>query len=182
MGDEQALAIYQFLLRHTVAVTKGLAVTKQVHYSVKIRENDLWDATIYDKKQQRGTDLGIRMRHAFEQGFAEGYQNIIIIGSDLYDLTQEDLENAFLQLENHEAVIGPATDGGYYLLGFKKMVPTIFSHKEWGTDTVLQATLTDLKNYALAILEARNDVDYLEDIEDIPDFQEFLVQKRMKTT
>lgn len=174
VGDTKALAIYKFLLEHTVLVTKDLDATKQVHYSVKIRENDLWDTSIYDKKQQQGSDLGVRMQNAFEQGFKEGYQRIIIIGSDLYDLSQEDLENAFAQLENHDTVIGPALDGGYYLLGLKNLIPEVFSNKVWGTDTVLQSTLTDLQKYTTAILAPRNDVDYLSDIEDLPDFYPFL--------
>ncbi len=174
VGDTKALAIYKFLLEHTVLVTKDLDATKQVHYSVKIRENDLWDTSIYDKKQQQGSDLGGRMQNAFEQGFKEGYQRIIIIGSDLYDLSQEDLENAFAQLENHDTVIGPALDGGYYLLGLKNLIPEVFSNKVWGTDTVLQSTLTDLQKYTTAILAPRNDVDYLSDIEDLPDFYPFL--------
>lgn len=174
VGDTKALAIYKFLLEHTVLVTKDLDATKQVHYSVKIRENDLWNTSIYDKKQQQGSDLGVRMQNAFEQGFKEGYQRIIIIGSDLYDLSQEDLENAFAQLENHDTVIGPALDGGYYLLGLKNLIPEVFSNKVWGTDTVLQSTLTDLQKYTTAILAPRNDVDYLSDIEDLPDFYPFL--------
>ncbi len=174
VGDTKALAIYKFLLEHTILVTKDLDVTKQVHYSVKIRENDLWNTSIYDKKQQQGSDLGVRMQNAFEQGFKEGYQRIIIIGSDLYDLSQEDLENAFAQLENHDTVIGPALDGGYYLLGLKNLIPEVFSNKVWGTDTVLQSTLTDLQKYTTAILAPRNDVDYLSDIEDLPDFYPFL--------
>ncbi len=174
VGDTKALAIYKFLLEHTVLVTKDLDITKQVHYSVKIRENDLWNTSIYDKKQQQGSDLGVRMQNAFEQGFKEGYQRIIIIGSDLYDLSQEDLENAFAQLENHDTVIGPALDGGYYLLGLKNLIPEVFSNKVWGTDTVLQSTLTDLQKYTTAILAPRNDVDYLSDIEDLPDFYPFL--------
>ncbi len=174
VGDTKALAIYKFLLEHTVLVTKDLDATKQVHYSVKIRENDLWDTSIYGKKQQQGSDLGVRMQNAFEQGFKEGYQRIIIIGSDLYDLSQEDLENAFAQLENHDTVIGPALDGGYYLLGLKNLIPEVFSNKVWGTDTVLQSTLTDLQKYTTAILAPRNDVDYLSDIEDLPDFYPFL--------
>ena len=90
VGDKAALNIYTFLLEHTVAITKGLAVEKQVHYSVKIRKNDFWDSSIYSKKQQEGPDLGKRMLHAFEQGFEQGYKNIIIIGSDMFDMNQTD--------------------------------------------------------------------------------------------
>jgi glycosyltransferase A (GT-A) superfamily protein (DUF2064 family) len=98
VGDESALKIYKFLLDHTVSITKQLDVDKAVYYSVKVRENDIWDETIYTKYQQEGEDLGIRMQHAFEQGFKDGYKNIIIIGSDMYDMSQEDLEELPFQL------------------------------------------------------------------------------------
>ncbi len=116
VGDEAALNIYSFLLEHTVAITKDLAVEKQVHYSVKIRKNDLWDKSVYSKNKQEGPDLGMRMHYAFEQGFEQGYKNIIIIGSDMFDMNQTDLEVAFEALNRSNFVIGPATDGGYYLL------------------------------------------------------------------
>ncbi|WP_435313797.1 TIGR04282 family arsenosugar biosynthesis glycosyltransferase [Cellulophaga fucicola] len=173
-GDQAALDIYKFLLAHTVTVTKNLKVDKQVHYSVAIRDNDIWDANIYNKKLQDGDDLGIRMLNAFKQGFADGYKNIIIVGSDMFDITTADLDNAFKQLDQHNFVIGPATDGGYYLLGMQKINTAIFSNKEWGTETVLKDTLDNLKDENIKLLEAKNDVDYYEDIKDIEAFKPFL--------
>ena len=131
IGDDSALEIYKFLLNHTCKITSDLKASKQVHYSVKIRNNDLWDGTIYDKKQQVGDDLGLRMMHAFQQGFQDGFKKIIIIGSDMYDLSQQDIEKAFISLETHDFVLGPAEDGGYYLLGMKQLNDTIFLEKNW---------------------------------------------------
>jgi rSAM/selenodomain-associated transferase 1 len=174
VGDQAALNIYKFLLDHTRSITRDLQVTKQVWYSEKLHKNDSWDNAIYQKEVQHGEDLGIRMKNAFQQAF-KNHSHVIIIGSDMYDMSKEDLENAFHQLESHDAVIGPAQDGGYYLLGFtKKLVKGIFENKEWGTETVLAKTLNDLKNVNCAVLEERNDVDYYEDIKDIPVFQQFL--------
>ncbi|WP_074407232.1 MULTISPECIES: TIGR04282 family arsenosugar biosynthesis glycosyltransferase [Aquimarina] len=174
IGDQAALDIYKFLLQHTVDITKNLDVHKEVHYSVKIRDNDSWSPNIYTKKQQIGDDLGQRMEYAFEAGFANGYQNIIIIGSDLYDVTQKDIENAFLALASHEYVIGPAEDGGYYLFGMKSLNSQVFKNKTWGTQTVLKDTLKNIQNENLKLLEERNDIDYYEDIKDIAVFQKFL--------
>lgn len=174
IGDQKALDIYTFLLQHTVAITKGLTVTKEVHYSVKIRENDLWDPAIYSKKKQEGADLGERMQFAFATGFKAGYKNIIIIGSDMYDLHQEDLENAFKALQTSEYVLGPAEDGGYYLLGMKSLHPSVFKNKNWGTKTVLQATLKNLSAAQVKLLKEKNDIDYYEDIKGISIFQQFL--------
>ncbi len=174
IGDQSALDVYQFLLQHTVNITQELQITKEVHYSEKIRENDLWDPKIYDKKQQFGDDLGQRMENAFAAGFSSGFEHIIIIGSDMYDLGQIDLENAFGALESHDYVVGPAQDGGYYLLGMKSLHPKIFKHKTWGTATVLQETIKDIQNENIKLLEERNDVDYYEDIKDIPVFQKII--------
>ena len=174
VGDQAALNIYKFLLNHTVAITKNLYAVKQVYYSEEIWENDIWDNQKFDKKVQIGEDLGIRMANAFQEGFQNHYQKIIIIGSDMLDLSQEDLENAFKALEKNDFVVGPAEDGGYYLLGMKKFMPALFKSKTWGTATVLKDTLADLEQESTALLKTKNDVDYYEDIKDIDAFKPFL--------
>ena len=174
IGDQAALEIYKFLLNHTVSVTEKLDVTKQVHYSVKVRENDIWDANVYSKEQQKGIDLGVRMHHAFDNGFKEGFENIIIIGSDLFDITQIELEEAFDKLRQNDFVVGPAQDGGYYLLGMKKLKSELFKNKEWGTATVLENSLSDLSGESVFLLPEKNDIDYYEDIKDEVAFQPFL--------
>ncbi len=174
IGNEAALNIYKFLLQHTLSITKNLKVEKQVHYSVKVRDNDIWDKTIYRKKQQSGKDLGERMEYAIQKGFKNGFKNIILIGSDLYDISEIDLEAAFNALKNHNFVLGPAEDGGYYLIGMNRMNPALFKHKKWGSDSVLKETLSDLKNETYQLLALRNDIDVFEDIRGEKVFQQFL--------
>ncbi|APQ19263.1 glycosyltransferase [Maribacter hydrothermalis] len=174
IGDQAAFDIYKFLLDHTVAITKNLYAEKRVYYSEEIWENDIWDNHIFDKKLQVGDDLGIRMANAFQEGFQNEYQKIIIIGSDMLDLSLEDIENAFKALEKNDFVVGPAEDGGYYLLGMKKFLPALFQNKTWGTETVLKDTLNNLEHESVALLETKNDVDYYEDIKDIDAFKPFL--------
>jgi hypothetical protein len=174
VGDQAAFDIYKFLLDHTVSITKNLYAEKQVYYSEEIWDNDIWDNQKFDKKVQIGEDLGIRMANAFQEGFQNHYQKIIIIGSDMLDLSQEDLENAFKALEKNDFVVGPAEDGGYYLLGMKKFMPALFKNKTWGTATVLKDTLADLEHESTALLETKNDIDYYEDIKDIDAFKPFL--------
>ena len=176
VGDEAALEIYKFLLKHTVNITQDLTADKQVFYSEKIRANDLWDEERFTKKLQFGPNLGDRMLHAFGAAFRSGYQKAIVIGSDMYDLSQRDLEQAFAALDDHDFVIGPAEDGGYYLLGMTFLKPELFQHKEWGTETVLEQTLADLKEESVKLLETRNDVDYYEDIKGMAAFEPFLPQ------
>lgn len=174
VGDETALKIYIFLLQKTREVSLKVSSDKAIYYSVKIRENDIWDANSYQKHLQMGDDLGVRMQHAFQQSFKDSYQKVVIIGSDLYDLTPKIIENSFTQLDTSDVVLGPAKDGGYYLLGMKTMHPTIFQNKKWGTATVLKETLGDLKDKKVSLLEELNDVDVYEDIENHAAFQQFL--------
>lgn len=178
VGDEVALAIYRFLLAHTHTITRNLKVVKHVYYSEFVGANDIWDKGHFEKHLQLGSNLGERMHHAFSAGFEAGFEHIILIGSDIYDLAQKDLEIAFDALDNHDAVIGPASDGGYYLLGMKKLIPAVFVNKDWGAESVFQATMNDLKTLKVAILKERNDIDRYEDIRGSPVFEPFLIDLR----
>ncbi|WP_194850221.1 TIGR04282 family arsenosugar biosynthesis glycosyltransferase [Nonlabens antarcticus] len=171
LGDEKALEIYKFLLEHTRAITKNIYGVKQVWYSERVHQNDDWDNLAYEKYEQKGSDLGARMNYAFKEAMKK-HENVIIIGSDMYDLTALEIDEAFKKLNGQDAIIGPAEDGGYYLLGFNKKIPKgIFENKEWGTSTVLEETLKNLKDINYVKLEERNDVDTEADIKDHPDFQ-----------
>ncbi|WBX73544.1 TIGR04282 family arsenosugar biosynthesis glycosyltransferase [Tenacibaculum pacificus] len=174
VGDETALTIYKFLLAKTNEITANLNCDKAVYYSVKIRDNDIWDTKIYQKHQQKGEDLGIRMENAFKNSFDEKYEKVLIIGSDLYDLSEEIIEDAFDKLNSNDVVIGPAEDGGYYLLGMKTLHPDVFQNKAWGTETVRKDTLNDLQKVNVHLLKELNDVDVFEDIENHSAFQQFL--------
>lgn len=174
VGDESALEIYKFLLQHTVAITKSLTAAKQVYYSEEIKEDDIWDSKFYVKKLQSGQDLGVRMANAFQEGFASGFEKIIVIGSDMFDLDQKDIEIAFSTLAENDFVIGPAQDGGYYLLGMSTFNAELFQNKEWGKPTVLEATLKNLKDEKMTLLDERNDVDLYEDIKNNEAFHPFI--------
>jgi hypothetical protein len=166
IGDEAALQIYEFLLDHTLEITRDLGVTKHVYYSETIWENDIWDASVYEKKLQAGNDLGARMKNAFESGFKEGFEKIVIIGSDIYDISSEDVQNAFSALNSHELVIGEAQDGGYYLLGMNRLYTGLFENKEWGTNTVFTDTVSEIEDRSVFYLPIRNDIDVYEDLLD----------------
>jgi uncharacterized protein len=174
IGDEKALEIYQFLVQKTKEISDQVQVKKRVYYDQSITENDFWNSEDYQKFLQKGTDLGSRMYQAFLQAFQSDFEKVIIIGSDLYDLTPKIISEAFQELDKSDVVIGPAEDGGYYLLGMKVLHPPIFKNKNWGTDSVRKETLADLKEKKVFLLEELNDVDIFEDIQDHPAFQHFL--------
>lgn len=169
IGDKKALNIYILLLKHTESVLQKVSSDKVVYYSEEIQNNDLWSDRCFQKKLQKGNDLGERMQHAFEMAFKEGYEKVVIVGSDLFDLKSAHIENAFKALENHNLAIGPSLDGGYYLLGMKVLHSAVFKNKQWGTDSVLETTLKNLEQENVKLLEALNDIDTFEDLQGHPE-------------
>jgi rSAM/selenodomain-associated transferase 1 len=109
--------------------------------------------------EQEGEDLGQRMQHAFTERFNEGYENVVIIGSDSPTLPVHYLEQA---LESKlDIVLGPSTDGGYYLIGMSGKVTEVFEGIDWGTDKVLSSTQDKIKQMgaSLSLLPPWYDVD-----------------------
>lgn len=164
IGDEKTLMLYKHLLQHTHAITLNLPVTKFVYYADYVNEEDLWNG--FEKRLQQGNDLGERMKNAFAELFEMGFKNICIIGSDCYELSNNTLMYAFEILNSTDAVIGPVTDGGYYVLGMNKPVTDFFSGKEWSTNTVFINTLKDAARLNLLIhqLPMLNDIDTENDL------------------
>lgn len=165
VGDDAALHIYKYLLQHTADVAKKVEADRFVFYSENIIEDDLWDAKHFRKKLQKGHDLGERMLEAFSEIFKLNYKRVCIIGSDLLDLDSKIIEEAYDRLNQSDVVIGPSQDGGYYLLGMKKLFPKVFKNKDWGTETVREFTLRDLQRHKVYVLETLNDIDTFQDME-----------------
>lgn len=168
IGDQAALETYKILSKHTSKIISEIDSDQLIFYSDKIQDNDIWTATNCKKQIQTKGDLGQKMLAAFQYGFSLGYQKILIIGSDLYNLRPKHIESAFEQLENYDVVIGPALDGGYYLLGLNFIIPKIFKQKQWSTSSVLKETLSDLKEFNVNLLEPLNDIDTYEDLKKEP--------------
>jgi rSAM/selenodomain-associated transferase 1 len=166
LGDEKALAIYLKLSSHTRAITENLAIDKVVYYSNFVDTEDVWPNTTFQKKLQNGNDLGEKMNNAFVEGFQSGYERVCIIGTDCLELSKDIIQQAFDQLVCYDAVIGPAKDGGYYLLGMKKPMPELFKNKAWSSDTVATDTIQNFKDLSLsyAQLAVLTDVDEEKDL------------------
>lgn len=174
IGDVAATEVYKVLLRHTAMITEPVNAVKEVHYSDFVEDIDMFQNN-FVKKVQEGTNLGEKMKNAFAKAFQQGFQQVVIIGSDLLDITTYDINEAFSALETYDYVIGPAEDGGYYLLGMNKLNPTLFESKDWGSSTVLQETLKDLKNENIALLDERNDIDTFEDLQEFKELIEHIL-------
>lgn len=117
---------------------------------------------------QRGEDIGERMENAFKDSFSEDIVKAVLIGSDIPDLATTVMDEAFSSLELQNAVIGPASDGGYYLIGFRKhaFLPDVFRGITWSTDSVFQQTMEIFRRFGMSVhvLPEWNDVDTLDDL------------------
>ena len=165
LGDDTAMDIYKRLLKNAHDKMQSFEVDKIVSYSDFIVE-DIWENNLFQKEIQEGNDLGERMGNAFKSSFTAGYKKSIIIGTDCPGINIDILEEGFLKLNNSDVVIGPAADGGYYLLGMNKVHSFLFQKIKWSTDKVLQQTidLCDKNHLSYFLLPELSDVDEEKDL------------------
>lgn len=175
---EEALALHDRLTRHTLRRARALSATGEAR--VEVRTDAAFPHVAHDwlgggfKSRYQGEgDLGDRIRLAFGDAFGRGERRVVVVGSDCPRLTSALLREAFERLERADVVVGPAADGGYYLVGLRKQsakrsVPVLFSGVPWGTADVLDATLAIADEHGLscAFLETLPDVDRFEDLSD----------------
>ena len=170
VGQPAALAVYRELLAITnaaiveagVPATVWLADTAAAEPSTA--EAGEWAA--HASRCQPEGDLGARMTTAFAAAFVAGAGRVAIIGTDCPGLRASHLTQAFAALETADVVLGPATDGGYYLLGLRQPQPEFFRNKTWSTASVLADTVADARRLGLrvALLSELRDVDTAEDL------------------
>ena len=169
IGPENALKVYQKLVEHTAACVSEIKIRTAVFYHESLIKKDVWKKIATDKRVQSNGDLGMRMAAAFRWGFQSGFGPIVLIGSDLWNLTSTDLQKALRALNTSDFVLGPAEDGGYYLLGMKAFEPRLFEKMPWSTPQLLAQTLTVLKEKNTVMLEEKNDIDLLKDLKKVPE-------------
>lgn len=166
VGNEMALKMYHQLTNWTREQALGLTATdRHLYYSNEVTANDAWREQDFHKHLQHPGDLGERMLDGFRIAFEEGYDKVIIIGSDCPGIDTDYLIEAFAALDDHDVVIGPALDGGYTLLGMRTFTPTLFKNIAWSTSEVLPATLARAAAAGRSVsqLKPLSDVDYLAD-------------------
>ncbi|WP_207491410.1 TIGR04282 family arsenosugar biosynthesis glycosyltransferase [Aridibaculum aurantiacum] len=166
LGDDKTLEVYKYLLQYTADIANTVNCHRFVFYSDYVHISDLFDDKCFTKFVQEGNDLGERMHNALEKVFSLGHKEVCIIGSDCYQLQPDHIDEAFAELESHDVVVGPTTDGGYYLLGMKQANLRLFQQKDWGTSTVFDDTVADLTQLQLKYkeLEQLDDVDTMDDL------------------
>ncbi|MEQ8712166.1 MAG: TIGR04282 family arsenosugar biosynthesis glycosyltransferase [Cyclobacteriaceae bacterium] len=164
IGDEKAVWVYRKLLQRTADAIRPLNINKAVWYGDHVNDDDLWNGL--KKYQQPEGDLGHRMKSACERSFEESTK-VCIIGSDCPQLRTEIIEEAFVALNHHDFVIGPAEDGGYYLLGMSSFIPSVFESVEWSTSKVFEQTVARIAAAGASYhtLEKLRDVDDMRDVD-----------------
>lgn len=165
VGAHRALEIYHFLLLKTYRAIGASSFSVYTYFSDFIPENPSYP--VDKSKLQMGQDLGERMKNAFSTNFESGMEKVVLIGTDCPSIEGRDILQAFDALDQSDLVIGPARDGGYYLIGMKQRADFLFEGISWSTELVLSQTLTlaaekGFQTYLLPVLE---DIDTLEDWE-----------------
>ncbi len=116
--------------------------------------------------RQSAGNIGRRMQRGFQSSFRRGAKQVLSVGSDIPDLSSGILEKALIGLQDHDAVLGPATDGGYYLIGMKSPHPELFENMDWGSGCVCARTRAAIRDLGLTLLElpVLQDIDRPEDL------------------
>lgn len=170
LGEDAAMDLYMSFVADQLDMFRSLLVDVIVCYYPQSAEYQVksWLRNERFFMAQGGKDLGQRMAGVFETAFKRGYQRAVVVGSDIPDLSGSVISEAFNSLSKCGVCIGPAQDGGYYLIGFRKdtFFRNIFNDVDWGTDEVLNKTLGRLREKTLAyhLLDRWRDIDEFDDL------------------
>jgi len=170
IGNEKALQFYSLCAHNVFSEVNKLSENIDVYifYSDKEDKHRIkgWITHDFKFKHQINSDLGNRMKSAFASVLEKGYSKALIIGTDVPDMLVEVINQAFAHLEKFNVVIGPSNDGGYYLLGMRKLIPELFSGIKWSTQEVYQKTIIKILKLGMnsKVLPVLVDVDTEDDL------------------
>lgn len=173
LGRKTASDLYKNFVNDILAMLNNLNVSLKIFFAPPDTKKQIqqWLGEKYSYAPQIGQGLGQRMKNAFLQAFSEGFKSVIIIGSDSPDLPADFINRALSVLNTHDVVIGPSSDGGYYLIGFVRdaFLPEVFEEISWGSDSVFEQTINILKQHKqkLYLLPQWYDVDTSEDLKSL---------------
>lgn len=171
LGEKTAARVHRRMTEHAVSVVRSMlapgALDATVCFTGASRKDfRAWLGPDLNYARQISGGLGERLSRAFEAAFRAGAQRVVAIGSDAPDMTAPVLRKAVDALLTCDAVMGPAADGGYYLIGMRHLVPEVFESIDWGTERVYAQTVDALRRAGLSFaeLEVLNDIDRPEDL------------------
>jgi uncharacterized protein len=172
LGTEGAADLHRRMTEHTIAQARLLqqqcSVSIVVHFTGGNSDQmQYWLGHDLQYQPQHSGNLGDRLIYAFQLAFAQGATNVIAVGTDCPDVTAELLATGFEKSKTHGLVIGPASDGGYYLIGLQRLFSDLFTNIAWSTNVVLAQTLEIAQQLQLNVscLPMLNDIDRPEDLE-----------------
>ena len=170
IGSDKAAKLYRSFILDLLAKLESTRLPFAICFYPQRKKELLmeWLGEGYEYIPQKGADLGERMAGAFLDAFAGGHRRVILIGSDFPDIPESFFKESLDALKTHDSVIGPAMDGGYYLIGFRKetFFHQAFEGMDWGTEGVFRQTLSILKDHGkgVYVLPVWNDIDTIEDL------------------
>jgi hypothetical protein len=177
IGGESACRLYKYFIMTMLETLNKVSEEESLALKLCFHPPEAkglimgWLGSGYDYMPQQGEDLGQRMKNAFQECFAEGYDSALLLGSDIPDLPVMIIKEGFCSLINSDAVIGPAYDGGYYLIGFRSdtFLPEVFEGISWSTDNVFQKTMEICaeRDLIVATLPRWRDIDTYEDLQEL---------------
>ena len=168
IGPAAAAAFYRRVAEYVLKRTMPLeSVYRRIVFYTPDAMSQGFEEWLPDEvlRPQKGADVGERMSNALSEMFETGAEKAVIVGADIPELHRGIINRAFRSLDNADIVLGPAMDGGYYLIGMKALHPEIFLNVDWGTGGVFSQTVLNIKKMGLryATVETLFDVDNLED-------------------
>jgi rSAM/selenodomain-associated transferase 1 len=170
IGKDKAARIYSVMAKTVVHnVSKSREYKTMIFFDPPERKSgfESWlQNNGHNLFPQKGKSLGEKMANAFSKAFSLGAEKVVIIGTDCVEISDEIISQVFDKLHKVDVVLGPAEDGGYYLLGLKEPIPEIFSDIHWSTNLVLNQTLEKLveKGLKFKLLKTLRDVDTAGDL------------------
>lgn len=174
IGFDNAAELYKRFVADELAVAKSIDAETVICFEPEQKREQYTDWLGNDLSyiRQRGSDIGQRMQNAFEDCFKQGFGQVVLIGSDIPDIRAYILKDSFARLtDGSDMVIGPSSDGGYYLIGFSKnsFEPGIFQDVTWSTQDVFEQTMLNIEEFDISVsmVERWHDIDNLSDVNNL---------------
>ena len=171
VGAEAAALVYKQMTERTLQQARALKLLRPISIEVwftggsEAQMRD-WLGNDLDYQSQPEGGLGDRLSYALQTAIAKGGNSVITIGTDCPELDTATLDRGFRELQQHDLILGPATDGGYYLIGMQRFIPELFADIPWSTSDVLQKTVETSEKLGLTLsyLPYLTDVDTAKDL------------------
>ncbi|MCM8537418.1 MAG: TIGR04282 family arsenosugar biosynthesis glycosyltransferase [Lentisphaeraceae bacterium] len=165
-GDKRTLEIYQRMLADVTSMVSSSKYKSVFYLAGDSEELFRQFSDRYDSKKQVDGDLGLKLKSAVSEQFLDETEKLTVIGTDCIDISHEELADVETYLDDVDVVLGPATDGGYYLIAMNKPYTCLFENIDWGSARVFEQTMTILheQNISYRLLSEKNDLDYWEDL------------------